>query len=961
MDFKFTRALFELRRDIDDTPDAVSEELKSLVDMRVKARTYEGCIGIDHFKELWDFCTDLPRNSAFHLPPLYLENETLRYLMSDIIEQLHLRENQRVNNETNVGHRLISGVKGVGKTTILRAVAMGVCVLMHRLVPITFEFEKTDHLLMSPLRMCTEVLQWIDTSKEFHQGICASSVVTEFDRLGHSVCFIFDEIQKLYRKEVGEGVNYTTEIARFSRLGQTFGVLSGTAVNLEDYLFYSPGNTLWEDKGYPNFNHTLYVCCRIPALRTVKELQNYVKVRYRAYYERTPPDCRGDDMCVLLCFTGGIGRLVDQVILHVEAGSRSSSRSISDEVEFLRRNCKSSLEESLHKCIDEVPDCAEIFSMLLQQPGYQVLFDEDEAGSEQKQRAQDRLPCDGRLEGYVVDSLTMLGHSRLDSHRLITDCIQRGLLYKHPKSNCIEFVRPCDAAICLTFQNWDTRIRIVLSIIRIMLKGVFVHQDEARVYVNAGRVLEDAVRGGVFRGAGVAFKHRTVRIDSDGNLIVSFKDGHMGKMRDLDPESFMDEMLEWVGEKGVDGFYLTRDSNGWVLVVWQCKGGAENHSIGGGSMDTAIKNFTSNSCRLNKINDAQIGGIAVKLSVGVAVLLRSLACCNIDVVEVRAHLHSTKIVTASLETFHIPNGVRYMHTGSPSIRAAFTNVTIGMSTEAPTIDREGAESPHMFAISKDGRIRVCHRSDRCKDVYLRYISAAASETGTEAFKIAGTSVTYTLDIRERNDVGEFAQVRALFAKQCATLLHALFISFNLDVQRIVGVVLVEAGAVVLTSCSCPAVNTEVVLNLAEEIDECGVFCSKELDTKLETCAIDLSITCGIDWIIDAVDGSHRNAARKILKDNDGEISLATSLSHATLSDKLPPTCTSTQNKFSLTAASRPLQELISALREAMGLTPDEKMINVLRRTMVELDVEEECSKLKTVLEKAKFLVEFLGV
>mmetsp|Transcript_17521 Transcript_17521/g.41688 ORF Transcript_17521/g.41688 Transcript_17521/m.41688 type:complete len:93 (-) Transcript_17521:268-546(-) len=63
----------------------------------------------------------------------------------------------------------------------------------------------------------------------------------------------------------------------------------------------------WRAVGYPDFNGTLYTFLHTPALRTAALLAEFCGTRYPGW------QLTADDVCKLLAFTGGIGRLVHQI------------------------------------------------------------------------------------------------------------------------------------------------------------------------------------------------------------------------------------------------------------------------------------------------------------------------------------------------------------------------------------------------------------------------------------------------------------------------------------------------------------------------------------------------------------------------------------------------------------------------------------------------------------------------
>lgn len=93
------------------------------------------------FHNVWHVLSAAPVDPLWYVPPLYADAE-LTGTLTDIVVEVVQRERggHIAGPTTNVGHIMLGGIKGAGKTMLLRAVAIAAAVLLERMVPVTHVF-----------------------------------------------------------------------------------------------------------------------------------------------------------------------------------------------------------------------------------------------------------------------------------------------------------------------------------------------------------------------------------------------------------------------------------------------------------------------------------------------------------------------------------------------------------------------------------------------------------------------------------------------------------------------------------------------------------------------------------------------------------------------------------------------------------------------------------------------------
>lgn len=282
------------------------------------------------FHRVWRICSELPTSHPFFVPPLY-ETAALAELLRQAVAGLYLRERGIVAGQgSNVGHLVLGGIEGTGKTTIARALALGAAVLLDVLVPITWSYEDDPELqtggsghpfsirqMLARVSWCLEsdtlsspTIHDIPLADEPGRGIGAAVHRMASTRQPHAPFFVLDELNARF-VESQAAATYCApvciELNAACRSGSSFVAVTGSSSSMQSLLFRGDVPDLWRPLGYPNFNGSLFNFHCVAPLRCAVDLGRHVAARYPAW--------RLDERSVhvLLCYTGGIGQLVHQV------------------------------------------------------------------------------------------------------------------------------------------------------------------------------------------------------------------------------------------------------------------------------------------------------------------------------------------------------------------------------------------------------------------------------------------------------------------------------------------------------------------------------------------------------------------------------------------------------------------------------------------------------------------------
>lgn len=561
-----------------------------------------------YFFDAFDAFSKLPSHHEFFLPPLY-KSDHLRSILQSGIKSLLLREVGEINgSDNNVGHLVLGGVEGAGKTTLMRALALGAAALLKKMIPICHDYLD----FKTPQEVIWEALKIYHSRESADQeeplDVLNNSLNQEafllLDEFQHNFCFQGDPHEKA-------GKHAAITFHRYSRTSGTFGVIGGSSVDMHLLMFkHGSGEDTdhWRKRGYPDFNGTLYELHTVPALRSVQELEAYIRVRYPLW------GLSEEEVSRLLAYTGGIGRLVHKVWTDC-------------------RYCQELTEtdDRYHLCTeDRLRPCTSYrkisYDRFLEKPenrqliAYLLLTAQPENGT-----SGYILNCGGVYKTLLLLALEKAG---VESPIAVVREAQALSVIYIDMDSYVQFSHPIDAAIYSKDMQPLTHRLLLLSAVHLMVCGCTDDNGDV-TDVNAGNALEELVRNNVFKGA--CINEHALLFRPDAILVIENKTMYL--YTNSVKTRFTVEILKslnlkhisWRKEHGLDGFCFEEDASSpdsWFLDLWQCKGGRHDVKIGGGnnSMNTALANYKKNRF-LKDVGDQQITEIVLKAQVGICLIV----------------------------------------------------------------------------------------------------------------------------------------------------------------------------------------------------------------------------------------------------------------------------------------------------------------------------------------------------
>jgi hypothetical protein len=613
--------LFQLREKVINSEEEHEVQLSQLLILRKNVAT---CLLLQNGKPLssaepfffdaWKIFSTFPPGDDCYLPPLYKSNH-LNSILKAGVKCLLEREVGRINGcDNNVGHLVLGGVKGAGKTTLMRALALGAAALLQKMIPISHDylkFKKPEELIWESLLIYCSV--------QPDSEVDPLDVLSDHSR---EAFLLLDEFQHNFRFDADtallDGKDAAVTFHRYSRTYGTYGIIGGSSVDMHSLMFKQgrgEATDYWRQRGYPDFNGTLYELYTVPALRTAESLKDYIQVRYPLW------ELAEKELSLLLAYTGGIGRWVNKVwdcccYDQERLGVGDGRYRLCDE-EHLRQ-CTSYRKMKYGELLDNADNRELIaYLLLVAQPG------KDPHGN--------IINCGGVERALLLQELKRVGIS--SPSEVVRAAEALSIIYIDMDSR-VQFSLPVDAVIYRNEMPHSVHRLLLLSAVHLMVCGICNDDSGDVTDVNARNALEELVRENVYKTACIN-EHALF----DSGSILTIKDGVLCLIKSTNELAVVPLTIEllvllnlkhisWKKEHGLDGICFEKDdahANSWYLDAWQCKGGRWDVEIGGGnnSMRTALNNYKK-KYQLKDVGDKQITEIVLKAQVGICLIVESL-------------------------------------------------------------------------------------------------------------------------------------------------------------------------------------------------------------------------------------------------------------------------------------------------------------------------------------------------
>lgn len=300
------------------------------------------------FFEAWAAFGGTPSSKALHLRPLYDDPAVVQLLRRQLARFVLLERAQAQlpgsPGLAGTGHLAIGGAFGVGKTYLLRGLALVVAALGHRVVPVTWSYEDGDVVAPYPTvgdsatatagkRQLVSPSSLLTAAAECAAARAAAVYASEADYLtrvrelaesaavaenthaalapalwgGAVPMLLLDEVTLLYRDDEADahffrGSLAVREILQVSRVPNTAVLLSGSSAQFHDQLF---ARGRW--RKHSSLNATVFAFEEVHPFRSAEHLSAYMTATYLSLPAGLP------DCAALLSYTGGVGRAIARV------------------------------------------------------------------------------------------------------------------------------------------------------------------------------------------------------------------------------------------------------------------------------------------------------------------------------------------------------------------------------------------------------------------------------------------------------------------------------------------------------------------------------------------------------------------------------------------------------------------------------------------------------------------------
>ena len=169
------------------------------------------------------------------------------------------------DNLRSFSNILISGAKGVGKTTLMKGLRS---IIDENCIHVTTIF--VDYETEEPKPLPSQLLLGFDLpdSKFNQETLCAYA-----KRVNKGVIFFGDEIQELYKNP--SNIPVVRQILAIGKTGCAMGIVSGSSFNVRALAFKEIDDYKYLD--YPSLNNTVYKENHLNPLRTENEMKQYLE------------------------------------------------------------------------------------------------------------------------------------------------------------------------------------------------------------------------------------------------------------------------------------------------------------------------------------------------------------------------------------------------------------------------------------------------------------------------------------------------------------------------------------------------------------------------------------------------------------------------------------------------------------------------------------------------------------
>lgn len=258
--------------------------------------------------DLWNEFVDAP--PPYKLPRPYVSSE-LTQLFQMLLSKLFALEACSIYPEG--GNVVLNGVKGVGKTTVLRIVGVVAACLLNKVLPVYWIFEKTGDLSqVSPKQLALATRSLfntfdLDSIASFDVFVADMMLPAEQKVNCRKILFLFDQFTNLYR----ENIDKVFQFREIARDADSLFLLAASKFNVREYIFPSHRSPLDQTPSmiYPDLNCGLFEVQEVRPIRKTADLKEFCRISFPG------KEFTVDEIQRIFSMTGGIRRhIVNYVV-----------------------------------------------------------------------------------------------------------------------------------------------------------------------------------------------------------------------------------------------------------------------------------------------------------------------------------------------------------------------------------------------------------------------------------------------------------------------------------------------------------------------------------------------------------------------------------------------------------------------------------------------------------------------
>eukprot|EP00298_Acanthocystis_sp_HF-20_P015276 c21081_g1_i2.p1 GENE.c21081_g1_i2~~c21081_g1_i2.p1 ORF type:complete len:743 (+),score=35.22 c21081_g1_i2:22-2229(+) len=259
---------------------------------------------LDSVSPCWEWYADHAVDVA-KIPKFYF-TESVNKLIEQFLFRISFFTTMVKKNGGGGGNIILNGPKGIGKTSILKALAIFAMIQNENAIVAYWNYQTGEFPTIGELFYHAFVLKQKLKNKHYvpesPDKTVDSVIQWIFEQEPTACCYLFlDEIQELYV------IQYQHIVLELLHFGKEFkhclAIVTGSSSTLREKALVS--NNRWRKEGFVSLNSSVFELYHIYPLRDLKEIGEYLKKHY--------PEAK-HDLQALFDLTGGVFRSIESVV-----------------------------------------------------------------------------------------------------------------------------------------------------------------------------------------------------------------------------------------------------------------------------------------------------------------------------------------------------------------------------------------------------------------------------------------------------------------------------------------------------------------------------------------------------------------------------------------------------------------------------------------------------------------------